>query len=103
MEDDRHGKQNSAGHDVSRSVKLDSVKHKYRAVAGTKISPSVAFGLGQVTPKSTGLSAVHFNTNEGAAVNTRNHYFEGEFSMTASSEGCSDVGVADNKPLKSPP
>ena len=38
------------------------------------------------TPKNTGLSAVYFNTNEGHAVDTRTHYFEGEFAMTAQLE-----------------
>ncbi len=62
------------------------VEHNYRAVAGAHVSNVRPFGLGQVTPKNSGLSAVYFNTNEGASVNTRTRYFEGEFTMTASSK-----------------
>jgi len=70
------------------------VEHRYRAVSGTAKScehtdNSVAttcqkFGLPLVTPKDSGLSAVYFNTNEGHAIDTRTRYFEGEFTMTAS-------------------
>jgi hypothetical protein len=48
-----------------------------------------------VTPKSTGLAAVYFNTNEGHAVDSRDHYNEGEFAMTAGAEGCTDIGYTD--------
>jgi hypothetical protein len=62
------------------------VPHNYRAIAGANVSNVQTFGLGQVTPKNSGLSAVYFNTNEGHSVDTRTHYFEGEFAMTASSK-----------------
>jgi hypothetical protein len=71
------------------------VEHNYRAVSGSSISNVKAFGLGQVTPKSTGLAAVYFNTNEGHSVDTRTHYYEGEFAMKSGAEGCTDVGYSD--------
>ena len=79
------------------------VPHRYRVISGSATSceqtdnslPTTCqvFGLPLTTPKSTGLSAVYFNTNEGHAVDTRSRYFEGEFSMTADTKGlgCSDV------------
>ena len=79
------------------------VEHRYRAVSGAATTceqtdnsaPTTCqvFGLTQTTPKSTGLSAVYFNSNEGHAIDTRSRYFEGEFSMTADTKGlgCADV------------
>ena len=74
------------------------VEHRYRAVSGTVKScehtnhatvttTCQVFGLSPTTPKNSGLSAVYFNTNEGHAVDTRTRYFEGEFSMTADTQG----------------
>ncbi|MDX6231767.1 MAG: hypothetical protein QOH68_735 [Nocardioidaceae bacterium] len=81
-------KQNAAGDVgfIAPSPYPYRVAHNYRVVAGANVSNVQAFGLGQVTPKNSGLSAVYFNTNEGHGVDTRTHYFEGEFSMTASSK-----------------
>ena len=79
------------------------VSHNYRARSVATTTPTMAFGLGQVAPKSSGLSALYFNTNENHAVDTRTHYFEGEFAMSASSNfpGCTDVGYTDaSKRLK---
>ena len=73
------------------------VAHNYRALSVATTTPSVSFGLGQVTPKNSGLSAVYFNTNEGASVNTRTHYFEGEFAMTADTKGLGCSAVSTNK------
>ena len=73
------------------------VAHNYRAVSVATTTPAVSFGLGQVAPKASGLSAVYFNTNEGASVNTRTHYFEGEFSMTADTKGLGCAAVATSK------
>ena len=114
MEDDRHG---HAGRERVSTFTLASpypyrVAHRYRAASGTAKSceqtktatPTTlcqVFGLPQTTPKSTGLSAVYFNTNEGHAVDTRTRYFEGEFSMTADYKGlgCSCAAV----PIKKSP
>ncbi len=71
------------------------LSHTYRVITGTSpVYPSndiTAFAAPGA--KTTGLSQVHFDTNEGASVNTRARYFEGQFSMTASSEypGCTAV------------
>jgi CotH protein len=90
--------QDAAGHVVFPTLSSPypyRVEHKFRAVVGANKSNTVKFGLGQVTPKSTGLAAVYFNTNEGHAVDSRDHYNEGEFAMTAGAEGCTDIGYTD--------
>jgi hypothetical protein len=81
-------KQASNG-DVTFSVSssnLYRVAHKYRAIAGSTTSNEVEFKVPATSPKSTGLSAVYYNTNEGAAVDSRETEREGEFSMTASTK-----------------
>ena len=79
------------------------VKHKYRAVSGSAktCDPPTTdtcqkFGIANPTGFDTGLSKVFFNTNEGHAVDTRTHYFEGEFSMTADTEGLGCTAVNSN-------
>lgn len=98
------GTQNSAG---DTTFNLPSpypyrVTHNYRALSVTTTTPPVAFGLGQVTPKVSGLSALYVNTNEGHAVDTRSRYFEGEFSMTASTKlpECAAVATTKNSIIK---
>jgi len=67
------------------------VSHAYRAVTGPSggsvktVSNQVTFAA-PATSKNTGLSTIYLNTNEGASINTRSRYFEGEFTMTASSK-----------------
>ncbi|SEP98145.1 CotH kinase family protein [Microlunatus flavus] len=63
------------------------VEHRYRAVTGSDdqvVSNEVTFAA-PATTKRTGLSTVYLNTNEGHSINTRKRYFEGQFTMTASS------------------
>lgn len=66
------------------------VRHQYRAVTtpsgggAPTISNEVTFAAATTT-KNTGLATVYLNTNEGHSINTRSRYFEGEFTMTASS------------------
>ncbi len=59
-------KQNAAGDVtfIAPSPYPYRVEHNFRVVAGANVSNVRAFGLGQVTPKNSGLSAVYFNTNE---------------------------------------
>ena len=84
------GKEDGSGHTTFALGNPLEVKHSYRAVTQPSggrvqtVSGTVAFAAKAVT-KNTGLSTVYLNTNEGHPVNTRDHYFEGEFSMTASS------------------
>jgi hypothetical protein len=63
------------------------VSHSYRAVTdddAKTTSNEVTFAA-SATTKKTGLSTVYLNTNEGHSINTRSRYFEGQFTMTASS------------------
>jgi len=63
------------------------VSHSYRAVTdddAETTSNEVTFAA-SATTKSTGLSTVYLNTDEGHSINTRSRYFEGQFTMTASS------------------
>jgi hypothetical protein len=78
------------------------VAHNYRAVSGTAISNTQSYGLPASTPKNSGLAALYFNTNEGHAVDTRSRYFEGEFTMTASTKGpaCAAVPTVKNSIMK---
>jgi hypothetical protein len=63
------------------------VAHSYRAVTDDDdetTSNEVTFAA-SATTKKTGLSTIYLNTNEGHSINTRKRYFEGQFTMTASS------------------
>ena len=96
------GAQNAAG-DVTLNAPSPypyRVDHNYRAVSGSAVSNVRVFGLGQVAPKSTGLAAVYFNSNEAHSVDTRTHYYEGEFTMTAGAEGCSAVSTLKSSTMK---
>jgi hypothetical protein len=86
----------SGSQDASGSTTFDlddpmEVSHSYRAVTRPSggsvatLSNTVTFAA-PATTKNTGVSTIYFNTNEGKSVNTRTRYFEGEFSMTASSK-----------------
>ena len=61
--------------------------------SGTGKSNEVAFAPPLETPNPTGIAQVHFDTYEGDAVNTRDRYFEGQFSMREERQGpaCSDI------------
>ncbi len=56
------------------------ISHKYRVITGAYASNEVTAAA---TPgaKSTGVPQVYFDSNEGASVNTRTRYFEGQFKM----------------------
>jgi hypothetical protein len=84
------GKQNSSGDTTFTLTDKLEVKHTYRGTSGSGHTPEVVFQP-TFTPDNpygvnTRLSEVHFNTYEGDSVNTRDRYFEGEFSMTSSTE-----------------
>ncbi|MFZ1913423.1 MAG: CotH kinase family protein [Propionicimonas sp.] len=59
------------------------VSHKYRVITGS----SPQFVSNEITAaaepgkKNTGVPQVYFDSNEGASVNTRTRYFEGQFKM----------------------
>ncbi|MGZ5409493.1 MAG: CotH kinase family protein [Aeromicrobium sp.] len=86
------GTQNSLGTTVFTLSDPLEVPHKYRAVTtpsagkGDPTTSNEVTYAANVTPKNTGLSAININTNEGASINTRTRYFEGEFTMSASTK-----------------
>jgi len=91
------GTQNSNGDTTFSLPDKFEVKHTYRATSGSVNSNEVDFAPAFVPDDpydiSTGLSEVHFNTYEQASVNTRDHYFEGAFSMTSSTKNASPTGT----------
>ncbi|MEO7893196.1 MAG: CotH kinase family protein [Aeromicrobium sp.] len=84
------GKQGSTGKTVFSISNPLEVAHQYRSSThssetGAVISYSnVVTYSGPSLTKNDGLSTLYFNSNDGESVNTRKHYFDGEFSMTGS-------------------
>lgn len=73
--------QNSAGNTTFSISNPLEVKHKYRAVSGA--TSNVVEFAAPLPSKNTGVPQLYFNTYEGDTVNTRERYFEGQFTMTA--------------------
>ena len=90
------GKQDVNGDTTFSLPDKFEVEHQYRAVSGTTISNEQKFAPALVEDNpygiTTDLSEVHFNTYEQASVNTRDHYFEGEFTMTPSTKAVDPDG-----------
>ena len=96
-------KQNSNGDSTFAIPSKLEVKHTYRAISGTGKSNEVSFAPPLETPNPTGIAQVHFDTYEGDAVNTRDRYFEGQFSMrgsNATGQSCSDVAPIMKSTMK---
>jgi hypothetical protein len=88
--------QRASGHTYFQIADPLEISHEYRARAGSVTTNTVTFA-GPLKDKATGLATVHFNSNDGESVNSRDNYFKGEFAMkhaTSSGVGsCGDVGV----------
>ncbi len=96
-------KQNSNGDSTFSIPSKLEVKHTYRAISGTGKSNEVEFAPPLETPNPTGVAQVHFDTYEGDAVNTRDRYFEGQFSMrgnSATGQSCSAVAPIMKSTMK---
>jgi len=93
-------KQDASGNTAFTLTDPLEVSHSYRAVSGAS-SNEVTYAATAVT-KNTGLSTIYFNSNEGASVNTRDRYFEGEFSMSASTKipACAAVPKTKESTMK---
>lgn len=87
------GKQDPSGKTVFALSDPLEVSHTYRATSGSITSNEVTYAATPVT-KNTGLATVYLNTNEGHGINTRSRYFEGSFSMAASSKISACTAVA---------
>ena len=75
--------QTSAGKATFSVSNPYEVSHSYRVITGTspQYTSNEVTGAAELSAKATGVPQVHFNTNEGASVNTRTRYFEGQFSL----------------------
>ncbi|MGB2978308.1 MAG: CotH kinase family protein, partial [Propionicimonas sp.] len=76
--------QTSAGKATFSVSNPYEVDHTYRVMTGTSpqyTSNEVTAEVTALSSKATGVPQVYFNTNEGASVNTRTRYFEGQFKM----------------------
>ena len=91
-------KQNSSGKATFSISDPREVSHQYRAVSGGITSNTVTFAA-PLPSKATGLSQVYFNSYEGNSVNTRDRWFEGEYSMTAGG-GCGAVPKTSKARMK---
>ncbi len=92
--------QSSSGKTTFKVSDPREVSHQYRAVSGSATSNIVTFAA-PLPSRATGLSQVHFNAYEGTNVNSRDRYFEGEFSMTSSSKaGCGAVAKTPKASMK---
>lgn len=93
-------KQGSSGKTTFKVSDPREVAHQYRATSGSATSNIVTFAA-PPNSRNTGLSQVHFNAYEGDSVNTRDRWFEGEFSMTSSAKaGCGAVAKTPKSRLK---
>ncbi|HWL48797.1 MAG TPA: CotH kinase family protein [Acidimicrobiia bacterium] len=93
------GKQSSSGSTTFTMPHRLEVEHTYRAISGSTESNPIKFAAALATNPygtDTGLSELHFNTYEEDFPDTRDRYFEGEFSMTASDKS---VDIDGNGPI----
>ena len=91
------GTQNSSGNTTFNLPSKFEVEHTYRARSGSAVSNEKVFAPAAANNNpygiQTDLPEVHFNTYEGADVNTRDRYFEGEFSMIGGTNGACTTSV----------
>ena len=84
------------------------VSHKYRVITGTApmyTSDDVTDVAATLGAKNTGVPQVYFNSNEGASVNTRTRYFDGQFKLIQPSSGakypeCTSYVIKSGNPPK---
>lgn len=98
--------QTSAGKATFTVSNPFEVSHKYRVITGT--APQFASNevTAAATPgaKSTGVAQLYFDSNEGASVNTRSRYFEGQFKLIQAgspkyTECATQIVTSKGKPL----
>jgi hypothetical protein len=86
------GSANSSGDRTFTITDPLEVSHSYRAVSGTHVSNLVTYAAPLQTI-ATGLPTVHINTNEGATIDSKDVWFEAQFSMT-NGPGCTAVDTS---------
>ena len=74
-----------------------AVAHSYRVIITStgEVTPSVSYTAARAT-KNTGLATIYFDTNEAGAINSKDTYLEGRFTMTGSTAypACTAVAPA---------
>jgi hypothetical protein len=86
------GPANSSGDRTFTVTDPLEVSHSYRAVSGSHVSNLVTYAAPLQTT-DTGLATVHINTNEGVTIDSKDVWFEAQFSLTAG-PGCSEVDTS---------
>ena len=76
-------KQRASGHTYFQIKDPLEVEHQYRARAANGVTTNTVTFAAPLASKNTDVPTVHFNSNDGEAVNTRDKYFKGEFSIKA--------------------
>ena len=71
------------------------VEHQYRAVSGGITTNTVSWA-GPLNDKNNDIPTVHFNTNDGETVNTRDKWFKGEFSILPGTTDQNKDGALEN-------
>ena len=93
-------KQRASGHTYFQIKDPLEVSHQYRARAENGVTTNTVTFAAPLSHKNTDIPNVYFNSNDGEAVNTRDKWFKGEFSIRGgttdqnkdmSFENCSSV------------
>lgn len=77
------------------------VEHEYRALANGITTNTVSFAA-PLLDRDNGVPTVHFNSNDGESVNTRDNYFEGEFSIKSGTTDQNKNGSFETCPSVAP-
>jgi hypothetical protein len=92
--------QRASGHTYFSIADPLEVEHQYRARKGGITTNTVTFAA-PLVQRANDIPTVHFNSNDGEAVNTRSTWFDGEFAIkggltdqdkNGSFENCAGVG-----------
>ena len=75
------------------------VEHEYRAVGKGGYASNVVKYSGPLLDKNNDVPTVHFASDDGESVNTRDKWFDGELTIKGGS-GCSSVPTYDQAELK---
>ena len=94
-------KQRASGYTYFQISDPLEVSHQYRAMADGVATNTVTFAA-PLKSKNTGVPTVHFNSNDGDSVNTRDKWFKGEFSIKSGKTDQNKDGSFETCPAMSP-
>jgi hypothetical protein len=98
-------RQRASGHTYFSISDPLEVEHQYRAVKSGVTTNTVTFAA-PLVQRANDIPTVHFNSNDGEAVNTRSTWFDGEFTIkggltdqnkNGSFENCAGVGPVEGE------